>query len=169
MLTLTTAAALAAAAPVTDNHRFDRAQIQEAHRAMLASYTSARESASGFYQWATHNVMLDRGLAQRKTTELVTHLNGMQENFTRMTGLLGPEQAGLINGRVTIIQDAFGKAIVAVERLRRESGNTIPDRSEVRLLTSQVYSALALAEEAQRAAGKQLGLMQEETAKARAR
>jgi hypothetical protein len=169
MLTLTAAAALAAAAPVIDNHRFDRAQIEEAQRVMLASYTSARESASEFYQWASHNVTLDRGMVQQKTTELATQLNGLRETFTRMNGLLGPEQAGLINGRMTTIQDAFGKANGAVERLRRESGNSIPDRSEVRLLTSQVYSALALAHEAQRAAGKQLGLIQEEKGKARAR
>ncbi len=168
MLTLT-AAALAAAAPMMDNHRFDRAQIQEAHRVVLASYASARQSASGFYQWASHNVTLDPAVVQQKTTELATHLNGLQVNFTRMTGLLGPEQAGLINGPATTIQDAVGKANGAVERLRRESGNSIPDRSEVRLLTSQVYSALALAHETQRAAGKRLGLTQEEPGKGRAR
>jgi hypothetical protein len=169
MSTLAIATPSVVAAPVAADLRFDRTRAAEAQRELISAYKATRETANGFYHFATHSVSLDRHIAQQKGLDLSRHLRRAEEAFTHLTTLLGPEEAARVSGRLSTILDSFSKANSVMGRVMNEAGKPTPELAEVRLLTSQLYSAMALAEETQEGIGRTLGLTAAETPVTRAR
>jgi hypothetical protein len=164
------AAALILAAPVADApDRFDHTRTNEAQRAMLASFTTARELVSGTYNWASSSVTLDRYIAQQKALDISKQVRATEAEWTRMAGGLSSAQANQVKQEVTTIRDLLGQAQLSATKLSTEAGAASPNRMEVRHLTAGLYGALALAHEHQIALGKKLGLSSEQATTDRAR
>ncbi len=169
MLTAITAA-LILAAPVADAaDRFGHTRANDAQRAMLASFTTARELVSGTYNWASSSVTLDRYIAQQKALDISKHVRATGADWTRMAGGLSSAQANQAKQEVSSIRDLFLQAQLSATKLSNEAGAVAPNRTEVRHLTSELYGALALAHEHQIAIGKRLGLNSEQATTDRAR
>jgi len=168
MLALATAAALVTAVSL-DNHRFDKAKVQEAQRAVLAAYDAGLDAVNGYYHWATHSVTIDRFIAQQQVVDIGRQLQASEEAFSSMAGLLEPRALGGITGDVTTVRDALTKANGTLSKLRAESGAATPNRTEVRFLTAEMYRSLMTAQDAQMAIGRKLEIMPQERTGDRAR
>lgn len=157
LATLTLAVLLAA--PVADAPvRFDHTRTNEAQRAMLASFTTARELVSGTYNWASSSVTLDRYIAQQKALDISRHVRATEARWTQMVDGLSSAQADQVTHEVATIRDLFGQAQLSATKLSNEAGAASPTPTELRYLTSTLYGALALAHEHQIGIGKRLGL-----------
>jgi hypothetical protein len=162
MLTLPTAALLLAAAPLTDAPaRFDHAKLIEGQKALIASYAQTREVVSGVYHWATHNVMLDRYLAQQMALDAARSVEATERAFANLTGQLSPAEAEKVARETTAARDLLAKASRLAGELRSEAGRDLPRRTEVRAITGELYEAMALGANFQNAIGTRLGIEHE--------
>lgn len=164
--------ALLATAPIAADpapERFDPARDKEAQRTMLTTFAATRETVSRMYNWASSSVTLDLPLTQQHTSEVGRQLVTAVTAWNEMVQGLPPGSAGKVSAEATAIRDAFGRATSAATRLRTEAAATAPNRVEVRSLTSEIYTALALAHRQQEVIGQKLGLTPDERPKTRAR
>lgn len=169
-LLLTTA--LLATAPIAADppaERFDQVRDKEAQRTMLAAFTTAREAVSRMYNWASAGVTLDRSATLQHAGEVSQRLVAAQATWDKMVQGLSATEAGAVQAEARAIRDAFASATGAATRLTTEASATSPNRVEVRLLASEIYTALALAHERQAVIGQKLGITPNERPKTRAR
>jgi len=164
--------ALLATTPIAADppaERFDPTRDREAQRTLLATFATTREAVSRVYNWASASIALDRSLTQQHAGEVGRQLTAARTAWDEMVGRLSAAEAGKVNAEATAIRDAFGRATSAATRLRTEAAATAPNRVEVRYLTSEMYTALALAHQQQEVIGQKLGITPDERPKARAR
>jgi hypothetical protein len=162
MLTLPAAALLVAAAPLTDAlTRFDHAKVIEAHKALTVSYAQTREMVSGVYHWATHNVTLDRYLAQQMALDAGRNVQATEQALVHLLDKLSPGDAERVSRETTTARDLIAKAGRLADRLRSEAGREPPSPTEIRALTGELYGVMALGANTQRAIGAKLGIEHE--------
>ena len=169
-LLLTTA--LLATAPIAADppaERFDQARDKETQRTMLAAFTTARETVSRMYNWASAGVTLDRAATQEHAGEVIQRLQAAQTTWDGMVKGLSAPETGAVQAEARAIREAFASATGAATRLTAEASAASPNRVEVRWLTSEIYSALALAHARQAVIGQKLGITPDERPKTRAR
>lgn len=171
MYTLLTTALLATAPIAADPaaERFDSARDKEAQRTMLTTFATTRETVSRMYNWASSSVTLDRPLTQQHAHEVSRQLATAETAWNEMVKGLSAEETRKVNAEATAIRDAFARGTTAAARLKTEASATSPNRIEVRHLTSEIYTALALAHEQQVVIGTKLGITPDQSPKTRAR
>jgi hypothetical protein len=113
--------------------------------------------------------MLDRYLAQQMALDAARNVEATERALTAVTGRLTPEESQPVSREMTTARDLLAKANRLDAQLRAEAGREPPSRTEFRATTAELYGALALAADVQKAVGHQLGIEPETAPKNRIR
>ena len=130
--------------------------VEKAHRTALSAKAATRDAASAAYHWATHSVTLQQAEAEQHAAALARHVATADEAFTALTGRLTARQAERVAVPLTTAREALAHARATVAKLQAEAAKPGPSRTEVRVLTAELYGTLETAVVAQEQLGKDL-------------